>query len=158
MSDQPLILVVEDSDDHVLLLRHAFQKAGIKNPIQVVSTGEEAIEYLDGTGRYSNWDIFRLPAVVLLDLKLPGIDGFGVLRWVRQQAGLKGLIVIMLTSSDLMQETNHAYELGVNAFLVKPVDLGKLIEMMRAFRDFCLIAVKAPHISRINRSQAQPGP
>ena len=122
MSHQAPILVVEDSDDHVLLLRLAFEKAGILNPVQVVSSGEDAVAYLAGTVRYSDWKEFPLPSMVLLDLKLPGLDGLDVLRWIRQQPGLKGLRVAMLTSSDLDQEINAAYEIGVNVFLTKPVD------------------------------------
>jgi CheY-like chemotaxis protein len=148
MSDQTTILLVEDSDDHVLLLRHAFQKAGILNPVRVVSTGEDAIAYLGGIGRYSDWKEFPLPLVVLLDLKLPGLDGFGVLRWIRQQPGLKALRVAMLTSSDLGQEINTAYEAGVNVFLTKPVELDKLVEMMKVFRAHWLEFAQAPQVSR----------
>ena len=108
------ILVVEDNEDHVFLLKHAFQKAGITNPLQVASTGEDAIAYLEGTGKYSDWQQFPLPAIVLLDLKLPGLSGFDVLKWVKQHPGLKALRVAMLTSSDLDQEIKMAYELGAN--------------------------------------------
>jgi CheY-like chemotaxis protein len=148
MSDHALILVVEDNEDHVFLLRHAFQKAKVPNPIQVVSTGEDALAYLAGTGRYSDWSKFPLPAVVLLDLKLPGLDGFDVLNWIRQQPGLKGLRVVMLTSSELVKEVNLAHELGVNSFLVKPVDLDKLAGMVQLFRTYWLEFDRPPELSR----------
>jgi DNA-binding response OmpR family regulator len=138
MNDQPSILIVEDSEDHVFLLQLAFKKADITNPVRVAPSGAEAIAYLGGTGKYSNWSDFPLPAIVLLDLKMPGIDGFGVLRWVRAQPGLKCLRVIMLTSSDLVQEVTTAYELGAQSFLTKPVDLDKLVAMMRAFKTYWL--------------------
>ena len=143
-----LILVVEDSEDHVLLLKLAFQRSDIANPVHVVGGGDEAIAYLAGTGGYSDWDKFPLPALVLLDLKMPGTDGLGVLDWVRRQPALKGLIVVMLTSSDLAQEVNLAYELGANAFLTKPVDLDRLVEMMRALRAFFLSAATPPALQR----------
>ena len=149
MSHQAPILVVEDSDDHVLLLRLAFEKAGILNPVQVVSSGEDAVAYLAGTVRYSDWKEFPLPSMVLLDLKLPGLDGLDVLRWIRQQPGLKGLRVAMLTSSDLGQEINTAYEIGVNVFLTKPVDLEKLVEMLKVFRAHWLEFAQAPQLSRL---------
>jgi len=149
MSHQAPILVVEDSDDHVLLLRLAFEKAGILNPVQVVSSGEDAVAYLAGTVRYSDWKEFPLPSMVLLDLKLPGLDGLDVLRWIRQQPGLKGLRVAMLTSSDLGQEINTAYEIGVNVFLTKPVDLEKLVEMLKVFRAHWLEFAQAPQVSRL---------
>ena len=149
MSHQAPILVVEDSDDHVLLLRLAFEKAGILNPVQVVSSGEDAVAYLAGTVRYSDWKEFPLPSMVLLDLKLPGLDGLDVLRWIRQQPGLKGLRVAMLTSSDLGQEINTAYEIGVNVFLTKPVDLERLVEMLKVFRALWLEFAQAPQVSRL---------
>ena len=148
MSDQPLILIVEDSEDHVFLLRLALKKADIANPIQTVASGEEAIAYLAGTGSFSDWSRFPLPAVVLLDLKMPGLDGFGVLRWIRQQPGVKNLRVVMLTSSDLQQEVNLAHDLGAKSFLTKPVDLDQLVEMMRVFKTYWLDYDKAPAVFR----------
>lgn len=147
-NSQAVILVVEDSEDHVMLLRLAFQRAGITNPVQVATKGDDAIAYLSGTGNYLDAHSFALPTVVLLDLKMPGTDGFAVLRWIRQQPALKGLIVVMLTSSDLAAEINMAYELGANAFLTKPIDLDRLVEMMRAFRDFFLSVVTPPALLR----------
>jgi CheY-like chemotaxis protein len=148
MPDQGSILVVEDNDDHVFLLRHAFQKAGILNHVQVASTGEDAIAYLAGSGRYSDWNEFPLPSIVLLDLKLPVMNGFDVLRWIRKQPGLKALRVAMLTSSALDKEINTAYEVGANVFLTKPVELDKLIEMMKVFRAHWLDFAQAPQVSR----------
>jgi CheY-like chemotaxis protein len=146
-SDVP-ILVVEDNEDHVLLLNHAFQKAGILNRIQVTNSGEDAIAYLEGTGSYSNWKEFPLPLMLLLDLKMPGLGGFDVLRWIRQQPGLRALRVAMLTSSDLGQEIKLAYELGANVFLTKPVDLDRLVEMVKVVRAHWLEFAQTPEISR----------
>lgn len=148
MTNQPLILVVEDSEDHIFLLQLAFKKAGISNPIHEVRSGEEAIAYLAGTGNFSDWSRYPLPAVVLLDLKMPGTDGFGVLRWIREQPGLRHLRVIMLTSSDLDQEVTVAHELGAKSFLIKPVDLDQLVSMMKAFKTYWLDFDKAPKTSR----------
>ena len=148
MNDQPLILIVEDSEDHVFLLRLAVKKAEISNPVTVATSGEEAIAYLGGTGKFSNWSEFPLPSIVLLDLKMPGIDGFGVLRWVRAQPGLKYLRVVMLTSSDLGQEVALARELGAQSFLTKPVELDKLVVMMRAFRNYWLDFDRSPTVYR----------
>jgi len=148
MVDQPLILIVEDSEDHIFLLQLAFKKAQISNPIQEARSGEEAIAYLAGTGTFSDWSRYPLPAIVLLDLKMPGIDGFGVLRWIREQPGLKNLRVVMLTSSDLDQEVGLAHELGAKSFLTKPVDLDRLVEMTRAFKTYWLDFDKAPPAHR----------
>jgi CheY-like chemotaxis protein len=148
MPNQPPIFVVDDSEDHVFLLNHAFQKAGILHPVQVANNGEDAIAYLEGTGRYSDWKEFPLPLTVLLDIKMPGMDGFDVLRWIRQQPGLKALRVAMLTSSDLGQEIKTAYELGANVFLTKPVDLARLVEMVKVVRAHWLEFAQTPEVSR----------
>src|ERR1700674_4968478 len=100
MPDQALILLVEDREDDVLLVRRAFAKANVLNPMQVVRDGREAIAYLKGEGKYSNRAEYPLPELLLLDLKMPGTDGFDVLKWMRQQPGLKALRVVVLTSSD----------------------------------------------------------
>jgi CheY-like chemotaxis protein len=149
MSNQPAILVVEDSEDHVFLLRHAFQKAGITNPIQVATSGEDAIAFLAGTRPYADWSKYPLPCIVLLDLKLPGVSGFEVLSYIRKHAELKALRVVMLTSSDLGQEIKMAYELGANVFLTKPVDLDRLIEMLNVFRAHWLEFAQVPQVSRV---------
>jgi CheY-like chemotaxis protein len=93
--DQSVILLVEDLADDVLLIRRAFEKAKVINPIHVVPNGEEAISYLNGSGKYANRAEYPLPDLVLLDLKMPGIDGFEVLRWIRQQPGLSSLRVVV---------------------------------------------------------------
>lgn len=121
MSDQLVILLVEDSEEDILLMRRALLVANIVNPLQVVRSGEEALDYLSGTGRYTNRAEFPLPGIVLLDLKMPGTDGFEVLSWIRRSPDLGGLLVIVLTSSNHMDHVTRAYEIGANSFLVKPV-------------------------------------
>jgi two-component system response regulator len=103
---------------------------------------------LPGAQDAANCEI-SVTAVVLLDLKLPGLSGFDVLTWIRQHNGMKALRVAMLTSSDLGQEIKMAYKLGANVFLTKPVDLNKLIEMMKVFRAHWLESAQAPGISRL---------
>jgi CheY-like chemotaxis protein len=125
MPDQALILVIEDSSADILLVRRAFSQAKLTNPLQVVTNGEEAIAYLSGTGKYENRTEFPLPTLVLLDLKMPGIDGFEVLAWIRKNPNLRGLRVVVLTSSDDTKDVNRACQLGANSFLVKPLDFGK---------------------------------
>src|SRR5215471_1835180 len=128
MSDRALILLVEDNADDAALLRRAFIKARVMNPLHLARTAEEAIAYLGGSGKYANRSEFPLPSLVLLDLKMPGMDGFDVLRWIRQQPGLNLLRVVVLTSSDSMRDVNHAYQLGANSFLVKPVYFNRVVE------------------------------
>jgi CheY-like chemotaxis protein len=142
------ILLVEDSQDNILLVRYAVQKAGIRTPLEVVTSGEQAIHYLGGTNGYSDWNQFPLPAIVLLDLKMPGMNGFDVLKWIRERPGLKALRVAMLTSSDLPSEIKQAHELGANIFLTKPVQLERLIEIMRTLDEHWLWQAQSPAISR----------
>lgn len=142
------ILLVEDSEDNILLIRHAMHKAGVTTPLEVVTSGEQAIEYLGGTQRYSDWNKFPLPALVLLDLKMPGMGGFDVLRWIRQRPGLKALRVAMLTSSDMPSEIKLAHDLGANIFLTKPVQLERLIEIMKTLSDHWLRQAQLPAVTR----------
>lgn len=148
MSDQALFLLVEDNDDHVLLVRRAFLKSKVVNPLQVVRSGEEAIAYLEGTGRFSNRAEFPLPAVILLDLKLTGMSGFDVLRWIRRQPGLRAVRIVVLTSSSEIRDVNLAYQLGANSFLVKPVDFEDFVRVTQALQGYWLWTDKEPQISR----------
>jgi CheY-like chemotaxis protein len=142
------ILLVEDSSDNVFLVRYAMQKAGVTTRLEVVTSGEQALEYLAGTNGYSNWVQFPLPAIVLLDLKMPGLDGFGVLKWIRQQPGLKALRVAMLTSSEMPTEIKMAHDLGANIFLTKPVELDRLVQIMKTLNEHWLQQAQSPVVSR----------
>jgi CheY-like chemotaxis protein len=147
MNTRP-ILLVEDSEDNIFLVRHAMRKADVTTPLQVVTSGEQAIEYFSGTNGYSDWNQFPLPAIVLLDLKMPGMNGFDVLNWIRQQPGLKALRVAMLTSSDIPSEIKLAHELGANIFLTKPVQLERLVEIMKTLNEHWLLQAQSPAVTR----------
>ena len=149
-TDVCLLHVVEDNEDHILLLQHALKKAAPRNPVRWSKTGEDAIAYLSATGLYSNFAQSPLPALVVLDLNLPGCSGFDVLKWIRQNPGLKALRVVMLTSSELEQEIQLAYELGANAFFTKPVDLDRLVEMTKVLRAHWLEFTQVPGVFRTN--------
>ena len=148
MAEQALFLLVEDSPDDVLLTRRAFHRANIINPLQVVRSGDEAILYLRGEGVYANRAEFPLPGIVLLDLNMPGKDGFEVLEWIRAQAGLRALRVVVLTSSDSVYDVNRAYQLGANSFLVKPVQFERFVEIIQTLRGYWLWMSETPETSR----------
>jgi CheY-like chemotaxis protein len=148
MPEQAVILLVDDSDDDLTLMRRAFDRAKLINPIVIVRNGEEALDYLSGTGRFANRAEYPLPALILLDIKMPGIDGLEVLRWIRSQPGLKALRVIMLTTSTDMRDVNTAYQLGANSFLTKPVDFENFVEVTRTLTGYWLWMDKAPEVSR----------
>lgn len=147
MPDCPVILVAEDDEDYVLLIRQVFAKAHIPNPIYVVWNGEEAIGYLKGEGKYSNREEYPLPDIFLLDLKMPRINGFEALKWVRQQPDLAGLRILVLTSSDRSRDVNEAYQLGANSFLVKPLDFHDFTHLSRLIADFWFKASRFPETS-----------
>lgn len=148
MREAQVFLLVEDNENDALLLSRAFSRSHLVNPLHVLKTGEEAIEYLQGTGRFSNRAEFPLPAVLLLDLHLPGISGFEVLRWIRSQRALAALRVIVLTSSSSIQDVNQAYRLGANSFLVKPMDLEHLCRMTEALEGYWIWMDRAPDLAR----------
>lgn len=148
VSDQAVFLLVEDNDNDALLLRRAFVKARVLNPLHVARSGEEAIAYLSGTGKYATRSEYPLPSLVLLDLKMPGLDGFDVLRWIRQEPELRALRVVVLTSSDELRDINLAYQLGANSFLVKPADFERFVEISQALNGYWMWLDKAPELSR----------
>ncbi len=130
------ILLVEDEANDVFFMKHAFKELGILNPLHVAQDGMEAMDYLGGHGDYADRERFPLPCLTLLDLKLPRVMGLEVLKWMREQPGLKGLIVIVLTSSRLGPDLDRAYQLGANAYLVKPSspkDLRKTVTGIKQF-------------------------
>jgi CheY-like chemotaxis protein len=144
MADGDTILYVEDREEDVFLLEHAFCTAEIKNPVQVVRDGQEAIDYLSGVGKFADRKQFPLPALLLLDLKLPMLMGLDVLEWIRLQPSLRAMIVIVLSSSIHEGDIQRAYQLGVNAFLVKPSDADTTADMCKALKHFWLTYNRAP--------------
>lgn len=132
MSEDSAILLVEDNEDDVFLMRHALKWAGVANPMFVVETGAEAVDYLSGVGRYQDRKAFPLPAVVFLDLKLPLMSGHEVLAWLRAQHQLEGLPVVVLTSSNEPSDVRRSYSLGANSYLVKPLTARQLIDLAKA--------------------------
>ena len=122
---QPSILLVEDNQDDVLLIRREFQRARLTNPLHVVSSGPKAIAFLTRSGT-------QVPALVLLDLNMPGSDGFAVLKWIRRQSAFAQLCVVVLSSSDAMRDANMAHHLGADSFLVKPLERRSLSELWEA--------------------------
>ena len=136
MNERQSILLVDDSENDLLLVRVAFKKADFRNPLQEVHNGQEAIAYLDGDGQYNDRNRFPLPAVVLLDLNMPRKNGFDVLSWRDTQPALKPLPIIILTASSRMEDVERAFDLGANCFLVKPATLEELIAMIGCLRDW----------------------
>jgi two-component system response regulator len=131
------ILQVEDDPNDVFFLQHAMKKAGVANPVQVATDGQQAIDYLRGIGKFADRQKFPLPCLILLDLKLPLVMGLDVLKWIRQESGM-AVAVVMLTASGADTDIATAYRLGANGFLIKPSEVDKLVEMAKAINAFWL--------------------
>jgi CheY-like chemotaxis protein len=128
---QSPILLAEDDVNDVFFMRRALQKAEIGYPLQVVTDGQQAVDYLGGQAQFSDREQFPLPSIILLDLKMPFLDGFEVLSWLGSQTSLKNIPVVVLTSSAEERDRRKAAELGAKAYFVKPPKADTLKEMMR---------------------------
>ncbi len=133
-----MILLIEDNADDAELIRYAFVKAGIPDPLVTVGDGATAIAYFEGSGRYNDRDAHPYPNLVLLDLKLPRRSGYDVLRAVRDNPATKHTPVVVLTSSSQEADIRRAYEFGANAYLVKPVGRDALLAIVRSLDSFWL--------------------
>jgi CheY-like chemotaxis protein len=133
MTSAGAILLVEDNEDDVFLMRHALTSAGVSNPVFVVESGQQAIEYLSGLGPYHDRDRYPMPVIVFLDLKLPLMSGHEVLAWIRGQRQLESLLVVVLTSSNEPSDVRRSYSLGANSYLMKPLTARQLVDLAKAF-------------------------
>jgi CheY-like chemotaxis protein len=132
------ILHVEDDEPYVYLLQLTFERAGITSPVHVVSDGQMAMDYLAGVGEFADRKKHPLPCLVLLDLKLPKVNGLEVLEWIRRQPVLKKLVVVVLSSSALSEDIERAYELGANSYIEKPCELARTQEIVQLLKGWWL--------------------
>jgi two-component system, response regulator len=138
------ILLVEDNLDDVDLTMHALKKSKIKNEVVVVNDGAEALDYLFGNGKYKDRNLSNMPAIILLDLKLPKVDGLEVLRKIRSEELTRYLPVVILTSSKEDQDILSGYSLGVNSYVRKPVDFNQFAEAVSALGLYWLLLNETP--------------
>ena len=141
---EPVILLVEDNADDEALTMRALRKNNITNKIVVARDGVEALDYLFARGKYAGRDISAQPAVILLDLKLPKLDGFEVLRELRADFRTKLLPVVILTSSKEQQDIASGYNLGANSYVRKPVDFQQFVEAVRQLGLYWLVLNEEP--------------
>jgi CheY-like chemotaxis protein len=142
------ILLVEDNRMDIELTLDAFREAKLVNHIAVVNNGKDALDYLAGSGQFADRQTYPMPNIVLLDLKLPGIDGFDVLRSIKSTPILKRLPVIILTSSKEEGDRALSYDIGANSYLVKPVSFDGFLEVVKKIEGYWLsLNVSPPGIS-----------
>ena len=144
MTRNSIILLVEDNPDDIDLTLNAFEKSKLTNKIVVARDGEEALDYLFATGAHAGRDSKVMPAVTLLDLKLPKVDGLSVLRRIRGDERTRRLPVVVLTSSNEEKDIITSYDLGANSFVRKPVDFAQFVEAARQLGVYWLVFNESP--------------
>ena len=151
MMDGTEILLIEDNPEDVEITLRAFHKHHIANKVHVVRDGEEALECLFGTGRYAERSLCRNTKLIILDLKLPKVDGLEVLQRCKADPRTKGIPVVVLTSSREEQDLVKSYNLGVNSYVVKPVDFRSFIDAVRQLGAFWAVVNEPPPGGVIHR-------
>jgi CheY-like chemotaxis protein len=143
---QNVLLHVEDDPNDVLLLQRAFRKANAALTINAVTDGDKAVAYLSGAEEYADREKYPLPAVVLLDLKMPRKSGLEVLQWIRANEKVRRLIVIVFTSSKHDDDVNKAYDIGANSYLVKPVGFDMLVDVAKMIQQYWINTNERPQL------------
>ena len=139
------ILLVEDNPDDVELTLHALKKNKIANPVKIVRDGQEALDYLYHKGKYESM-AYDLPNVILLDLKLPKVDGIEVLQRIKSDRKTKLIPVVVLTSSKEESDLLRSYDLGVNSYIRKPVDFDQFVETVRHIGFYWMLINEQPQV------------
>jgi CheY-like chemotaxis protein len=134
MRDQLKVLVVEDNPDDILMLKRAFSRGGPKVALRFAHSGQEGLHYLQGVERFADRTLYPLPTLLVLDLKMPGVDGFNIIQWVRQQSEWRDLPIVVLSSSGDPKDMSRAHDLGANAYHVKPNDANALVGMVEGLQ------------------------
>lgn len=141
-----MILLVEDNTDDMILTMRAFKKNNLDDRIVFACDGSEALNYLYGFGEYADRDLSIMPKLVLLDLNLPKVNGFEILRKIRADARTRYLPVIILTSSRQEQDISEAYKLGCNSYIRKPVNFGQFSEAVKQLGAYWLALNETPAV------------
>jgi len=153
MSTHPILLVEDDQND-VFFFQRAMRKAGMSHSLQLARDGQEAIDYMEARGKFAAREKFPVPCLILLDLKLPMVMGLDVLRWIRQHLGLAPIVVILTSSLD-QADIAEAYDVGANAYLVKPAEASQLVETVKAINDFWVKYNIPPPVDRLDSEPAE---
>ena len=144
MDARATILVVEDDANDLFFLKRAFDLVGAKCSMQAVGDGAEAIDYLRGVDDYADRARYPLPVLILMDLKMPRMDGFEFLTWLRREPALKIIPVVVLSSSNLPDDVQRAYDLGANSFVVKAQDNTTLPDTLKTLASYWLEICETP--------------
>jgi len=149
INNQPIyILLVEDNEADIIITLRAFEKAKMKNRFMTVRNGEEALDYMYHRNKYADQDTFPYPDLILLDINMPRLDGFGVLKQLKEDSQLKIIPVIMLTSSKNKEEVARSYRYGAASFIQKPVHYEEFMEVVTGFNSYWHTITTLPHLSK----------
>lgn len=140
------MLVAEDSDDEIEILKIAFSRVHFRVPVHFVRGGEAAIAYLSGEGKFADRHEYPLPKLLLLDLNMPLRNGFEVLESLRLQPGLRRLGAVVFSSSMLLEDVNRAFDVGASSYLVKPNDFAELVQTVRCLEAYWFRLNRSPEI------------
>lgn len=154
-NQKPAILIAEDDPNDAFILQRTLKKVGIHNPTQLVENGEDAIAYLQGEGKYTDRKAFPFPSVIITDLKMPKVDGFGVLQWLKNHPECGVIPVIVLSASAMESDVVRAYQLRANCYLQKPGSAEKFTEMIKLMFDFWHLC-KIPRLTSSECAQENP--
>lgn len=138
------VLIAEDDPSDIFLLQRAFAAARVPATLHFVRDGQEAIDYLGGEATFADRSAYPLPDLILLDLKMPRLNGFDVLEWLRKQPGLRRLLVTILTSSNQARDIDRAYDLGANSYLLKPHGTNELSDLVSRLQRYWLELNQCP--------------
>ncbi len=144
------VLLVEDDEDDVQLTQRAFEKGNILNKLYVVYDGEEALDFLHHTGKYSNPTDAPRPGIIMLDLNMPRMDGRELLKKIKNDEDLRRIPVIILTTSDQKEDILSSYNNGANSFITKPVEFEKFLEVIITLGKYWLSIVEMPNVKKLN--------
>jgi CheY-like chemotaxis protein len=142
----PTLLIVEDNEDDIFFMERIFKQMGARCDLRFVRDGVEAVEYLSGKGQFEDRAKNPLPTIILMDLKMPRMNGFEVLEWMQKQPEIKLIPTIVVTSSTMQEDVTRAYRAGANAVMNKPVDKDSLLQMLKTFHLYWTDYVEMPEV------------
>ena len=155
MKEQVPVLLVEDDEDDICLTQRAFDRGRIMNRLYIVRDGEEAMEYLQHTGRYENADDAPRPGIILLDLNMPRMNGHEVLRRIKSDKNLQSIPVIVLTTSESQRDVLEAYEHRANTYITKPVEFDKFLDAVITMGKYWLCIATVPASEEVLVTEAR---
>ena len=141
------ILIVDDDENDIFFVKRAFSEINVHCTFHVMKNGQECVDYLAGIGDYSDRGLYPLPMMILMDLKMPIMDGFQVLAWLRARPGIKVIPTIVFSSSDIASDITRAYELGANSFMTKSVTYDGLLLKLQTLSQYWLEHCKHPQVA-----------